>query len=178
MTKLTKHGINRINQRIGSKYEEKILIKKAKKYGYPIDYFTGEFYDYLLNKSNKGGKIKIYDNMIYILSSNKKNFITVYPIPNKFLPIEEYLININMCQLLYHPLNFINKDVLITTVVGKNISGILKKVTSANDKTVSISIQTYSDSTLTLSIEELQNIKVDNEHMYNELLNVFGDFDV
>ena len=175
MTQLTKHGINRINERVGTKFKEKILIKKVKKEGFVVHNFCGDFYDYLLNKANKGASLKIYNNMIYVLSPNKKNFITVYPIPQKFQPIEQYLITGAMSQLIYFPKYFINKDIWIITISDIETLGILKNVNCINDKTVEVIIQKYDNNYLTIPIEDIKSIRVNNNYMNDELLEFFND---
>ena len=175
MVKLTKHGINRINERVGTEYEEKNLINKVKQYGHPIHSFNGDFYDYLLNKTNKGGKLKVYKNMIYVLSSNKKNFLTVYPVPSKFIPIEQYLLDHNMSNLIYYPKYYINKEISIRSINDIIVKGILKNVNFVNNKTTELLIQTYNNYYLTLAIEEVKSILFDDEVIYDEYLEIFKD---
>ena len=175
MVKLTKHGTFRMKHRVEGFFNQNNLMQKVKKDGYSYHDFDGIFYNYLLGKIQKGCSLKIYNNMIYILSPNKKTFITVYPVPKKYLPIESYLLDTSMSLLIYYPNSFINKEVLITLKNKIPVTGILKNVTIINDKTVELYVKTYDNYNLKIPVKEIELIKQDNNHMFDELLRKFTE---
>ena len=52
MKKLTKHGAYRFKQRVSRELDGTKTYRKAVQAGYNKENFTGEFYNYLLNKSS------------------------------------------------------------------------------------------------------------------------------
>lgn len=91
MKKITKHGIKRLKQRNKNQCRNGIA-NIAKKCGKTKRYFDGEFYEYLLTKSSRDCIVKAYKNDIYIYARTSKKLITTYPVPKKFIPTEQYLL--------------------------------------------------------------------------------------
>lgn len=104
--KVSKHARRRAKERLNVSYkaERNKLFNKALRFGHNTNEFAGEFLDYLNSKTqkHKNTGIKVYDGNIYIYSNRNKLVITTYPVPQKFLPIQEqfasYLKN-NQCLM-------------------------------------------------------------------------------
>ena len=93
--KLTRHVVKRANERLNIEgTPSDSVIKKMMKYGMTIGDFTGDFYSYLQyvkTKKYKSISIRVLYDSILIYNKNSKRAITVYPVPPKFLPIEQYI---------------------------------------------------------------------------------------
>ena len=86
----TRHGLSRMNTRIGISNEEIAIntIRCASKKGMSISEFEeGALKDYLRTKDH-GKRIKVYKGTIYIFNKTSDRVITLYPIPEEFM--EEY----------------------------------------------------------------------------------------
>ena len=92
--KLSKHAKVRAKQRlnISHKPDRTKQFKQALLHGVHYTKYCGDFYTYLENKKKKHSAnigIKIFNNNIYIYKG--KLVITVYPVPNKYRPVDQYL---------------------------------------------------------------------------------------
>lgn len=64
-------------------------------YGYPPVCFEGPFYDFLKSvQSTKGGAIvaKVKDDIIVIYNKRSQRAITIYKVPDRFRPADDYLL--------------------------------------------------------------------------------------
>ena len=97
MIKASQHAKRRAGQRLNVAYkaQRNKLFNKAIKYGHPPNDFAGPFKEYLIKKLSKvkGTQIKVYDKNIFIYK--KHLMITVFPVPNSYLPIENYFVRSN-----------------------------------------------------------------------------------
>lgn len=94
MTQITQHGKIRMRERIHSHQRKITLFNLAKKYGYTAQNFIPPLSHYLQSKAEgKKKKVKIYQNNVYIYSKNTKKLITVFPVPEKYQPINQYFIS-------------------------------------------------------------------------------------
>ncbi len=169
MRKITKHGLMRIKERVGESYNERSLLKEVLLKGDTKENYSKEFYEYLCQKSVKGAKIKIYKDFIYILSKNKKNLITVYHVPDNFIPIEQYFIKKGKSDLLYFSNRFINKEIKINTKYGYDIHGILKGVIGKN-YAEKILMKDYIDNYIIIDSDDIENMTIDDERVLEEML--------
>lgn len=113
MKKITKHGIKRLKQRNKNQCRNGIA-NIAKKCGKTKRYFDGEFYEYLLIKSSRDCIVKAYKNDIYIYARTSKKLITTYPVPKKFIPTEQYLLEKEKRYVIENIVKYLNKNVIIT----------------------------------------------------------------
>lgn len=124
MYKATNHSKKRASQRLGVSYksERNQLFQNAMKYGHPPADFAGQFRSYLDNKTNNKKKIqvKVYDDTIYVYKN--KTIITVFPVPQMYLPIDNYyssfIKNNPNLDKLYEIVD--KQDVLLELVVRDN----------------------------------------------------------
>lgn len=85
------HAKERFRQRTSlAKYKDMVqLFRQAKEHGKSYDYFAGEFYNFLAaRKIDKNMKIKVFQNLIFFYKHH--NLITVYAVPEEFLPTREH----------------------------------------------------------------------------------------
>ena len=117
--KVSNHAKRRVSERLNVSHKAKRnqLLNRAIKYGHSYDEFRGDFLDYLTVKKNRKKSnigIKVYDNNIYIYQG--KTIITVFPVPKKYLPTDNYLrCNYHYLEELYKYVD--KKDVLIEKVL-------------------------------------------------------------
>lgn len=118
--KVSHHAKQRANERLDVAYkaERNKLFKRALKYGHPSADFAGEFAKYLESKKrDKGVGAKVYDNNIYIYRN--KTIITVFPVPDKYIPINEhfasYLKNNPLLMKLYEVVD--KEDILLEIIL-------------------------------------------------------------
>ena len=90
MGKITDHGRIRLKERTNITRPKLSHINKILKNGKSSEDYKDEFKKYLEKKGIGGAKVKVYDNQIYIFSRNTKRLITTYPIPERFIPINNY----------------------------------------------------------------------------------------
>lgn len=91
---ITHHAKERTLERTDySLTELKNKSQNALKHGYRIRAFGGQLHDYLLNKQLRGANylIRVYENNIYVFDAKRKRMLTIYPVPEEYLPVENYL---------------------------------------------------------------------------------------
>lgn len=91
---ITYHAKKRTLERTEMNLTElKHASENAYKYGYRIRAFTGELHEYLMSKQLRGANylLRVYENNIYIFDARLKRLLTIYSIPEKFLPVENYI---------------------------------------------------------------------------------------
>lgn len=106
--KLTYHGRKRVNERTNINENKTAFMRKVSRLGKTKNMYRGKFYQYLSSKS-RGTVVKVYNNYIYIMAKNSKSLITVYPVPEKYLPTEQYEISKKL----------ISKTAIINNYLGK-----------------------------------------------------------
>ena len=121
--KSSRHAKERAGERLNIAYKAKRnkLFNRALRYGHPPNDFAGEFFDYWNNKKKrqKGIGIKVYVRNIFIYKN--KLVITVFPGPEKYLPIEEnYASFIKNNQYLMRLYKVVNKEDIIIEVVQRD----------------------------------------------------------
>lgn len=87
--KVTHHARTRFKERLNVPFSSECnkQFKKALKFGWNPDHYVGAFKQYLeSHKRGKNSGIKVYSGNIYIYRGS--TLITVYPIPEKYLPVK------------------------------------------------------------------------------------------
>lgn len=90
-SKVTRHAAKRVEERVSRKLKPNKVFNKALKQGRSLSEFYGDFREYLESKLHnyKHTDVKVYDNNVYVY--NNKVMITVYPVPEKYRPIKDYM---------------------------------------------------------------------------------------
>ena len=91
---ITHHAKERTLERTSYSLSElKSKSQYAFKHGYKIRAFSGELYDYLYTKQIRGANyiVRVFENNIYIFDAKLKRMLTIYPVPEEYLPVENYL---------------------------------------------------------------------------------------
>lgn len=92
--KITKHAYKRFGERTDfSPGQRNHNAKTAWKRGYRVSQFGEPFYSYLNSKQQEGDRtsVKIWGENIYVFDNRHKRLLTVYPVPERFLPTKRYL---------------------------------------------------------------------------------------
>lgn len=92
MKRVSKHAHQRGLERGGVSNKK---IKEVMMYGYPPVCFEGPFYNYLKSvQSTKGGAVtvKVKDDIMVIYNKRSQRAITMYRVPEKFRPADDYLL--------------------------------------------------------------------------------------
>lgn len=112
--KITKHAYKRFSERTDfSPSQRNHNAKIAFKNGYRISDFDDPFYSYLFEKQLEGDKtsIKIWGENIYVFDNRHKKLVTVYPVPEKFLPIKRFIITKPVpCMIRVNDSWFVSED--------------------------------------------------------------------
>lgn len=170
MGKLTKHGVKRFKQRVNTEQNISVAYKKALREGLNKEDFTGEFYQYLLEKTHSGKRLKIFKDKIYVSTRNSKKFVTVFDIPSKYIPIDQYMITENKKEILYYPEYYINKDVSIKLENDIIIKGILDKVEYEENISQKFIVKLHSEDVLIeVEAKDIDNIIIDTDYLNEEL---------
>lgn len=120
----TRHSKQRLHERqnLSKKNEVKDILTQVPQHGKNPEEFAGEFRDFLIvkrGKPEKRIKIKVYNNNIYIYRNH--SLITSYPVPKRFLPVEQWY---PMSGSLKHKSNILKTNVDIESydirVIGSN----------------------------------------------------------
>jgi hypothetical protein len=101
---ITNHAKERTLQRTEMNLTElKQASSFAFKHGYKVRNFSGEFYEYLNSKQLRGAhyKICVYEDYIYVFDTRLKRMLTIYPVPEEYLPISQWITdNTSPCIIL------------------------------------------------------------------------------
>lgn len=173
MKRVTKHGKKRLKQRNVNQGRNGIS-NNARMYGKTKRYFDGEFYEYLLNKSLRGCSVKVYKNDIYIFGKTSKNLITTYPIPEKFLPVEQYLIEKEKMNVIDNVKKYSNKDVIITLKNDLIVKGIIIERFYNELLQLHEALIKFNNNTICLNIDYIDRIELDYEEFNNQIMQEMG----
>lgn len=130
VVKVTKHARRRANERLDvtHKAETTKLFKRALKYGHPLVDFAGEFGEYLKAKKKNNFGVKVYNDNIFIYKN--KTMITVFPVPEKYLPIKEYYTDyIKNNPLLMRLYEVVDKNDVLLEVIIKDKNNVVSGLT-------------------------------------------------
>ena len=83
--KITHHARQRLNERVNLTKKRTSIVNIAYCKGLTLLQYKGTFFQYL---SAKKSKVKVYHDYIYIFSKVRKSLITVFPVPQKYLPVD------------------------------------------------------------------------------------------
>lgn len=174
MKKVTKHGKKRLKQRNINKGKNGISLS-AKAKGKTKFYYEGEFYDYLETKASEGKIVKVYKNDIYIYSRNSNNLITTYPVPNKFIPVEQFLMENRKRYVIENIKVFYNRDCKVTLKDNTIIKGIItSKLYNEKDYLIGIVITDQSKNDFEILIDDIESVDLNNEDFTRQIAEEMG----
>ena len=173
MKRVTKHGKKRLKQRNINQGRNGIS-NNARMYGKTMRYFDGEFYEYLLNRSLRGCSVKVYKNDIYIFGKTSKNLITTYPIPDKYLPVEQYLIEEEKMHVIDNAKKYSNKDVIITLKNDLIVKGVIIEKVYNELMQLYETLVKFDGNIVCLNIDYIDRIELDYEEFNNQIMQEMG----
>ena len=170
MKKVTKHGRKRLKERNNDRGRNGIF-SLAKIRGKMSADFEGEFHEYLESRMSRGSMVKVYKNNIYIYSKTSKILITTYPVPEKFLPVEQYLI-LNDKKIIKRNIGlYFKMDCIITLLDQSIINGIIQyKLYDEEGKTAGIVVSDNNFNEYEIMIDDIETVELDNEKYNRELV--------
>ena len=93
-SKMTSHVIQRTKERVDlNGKSSNTFVKEAMQFGLAPSDFVGDFYSYLHHikaKKYKSIGIRVFENNILVYNKNSRTAITIYSVPKKYLPVEQY----------------------------------------------------------------------------------------
>lgn len=147
------HGSNRIKERIGNIKNDKVHLRNVVQKGKTKKDFRGDFYYYILQKeSRKDKKVKIYKNFVYIFNKGSHGLITTYPVPEEFLPIEQYEYTDTEKEIL-NTISVYGRTTMDIQTNDSNLSGIVYFV--ENKPRENLELVLNDDSTYELNLKDI-----------------------
>lgn len=148
--KITRHAYRRFSERTEfSAKQRNHNANQAWKCGYKIAQFMEPFYSYLNSKQLEGDRtsVKVFGENIYVFDNRHKRLVTVYPVPEEFLPIKQYVCKPSSpCVIKVNDSWYVSED-------GENPT-VFKSIQSANN---------YVKNNHSLDGEKVVVIPIDNE---------------
>ena len=169
MRRTTKHGKIRIKQR-GKDNGRNGLIAIANSKGKTKESFKGKFYDYLYRKSLRGASVKVYKDNIYIFGKNSRRLITTYPVPEIYLPVEQFCIS-QKEQIIFRNIACdYGYNVKVTLNNKKVIKGkLIERIFDKGSYPTEIAIMKSNKEKKYISIDDIDSIENDKEELLIEL---------
>lgn len=132
MKQLTYHGKRRVKERIEINEREAVLVKRVSRNGKTPNMYRGDFYRYLCSK-DRGARIKVYKDYIYILSKTSRKLITMYKVPLKYLPVERYEIPKKIVSKAMMVNSFLDRKIKVYMEDGSVYNGYILEEFIANE---------------------------------------------
>lgn len=174
MKKVTKHGRKRLKERNINQGRNGIFTS-ARLRGKTSFYFEGEFRDYLISRMSSGIQVKVYKNNIYIYSRNSKNLITTYPVPEKYLPVEQYLVDNNKRYAIENIRIYYRKDCIVTLKDEEIIKGIIEyKLYDDYGNLLGIVVNDKECFEYEIMIDDIESVQLNSEDFNKELILEMG----
>lgn len=174
MKKVTKHGRKRLKERNINQGRNGIYTS-ARLRGKTSFFFEREFRDYLESRMSSGVQVKVYKNNIYIYSRNSKNLITTYPVPEKYLPVEQYLVDNNKRYAIENIRVYYRKDCIITLKDGEVIKGIIEcKLFDDYGHLIGIIVNDKEFFEYQIMIDDILSVQLNTEDFNKELIFEMG----
>ena len=174
MKKVTKHGKKRLKQRNINQGRNGISFS-ARVNGKTKLYFEGDFYNYLNLKSSNGKNVKVYKNNIFIYSKNSHNLITTFPVPKRFMPIEQYLIPDSKKYVIENINIYLGMNIVIQLKNGDILRGIIiNKIYNEINLVIGIIIAKEDNSRQEVLIDEIESVKLNTEDFNNKIIQEMG----
>lgn len=163
----TKHGKRRVIERVDTSQKVNSLARIVSKNGKSKDMYNGIFHQYLVSKSSNRARVKVYKDNIYIFSKNTKRLITTYPVPDKYLPVEQFEISENILSLAFSVKMYMNKPVIIKLKDESILKGYIDG--EYNPEVISKFILITENESILIDLEDVLNIEVDIELLSEEI---------
>lgn len=122
-TKVTKHGKRRLKERLNVFNAYAMEMKSSKVNGKRFYNYKGAFFYYLNSKTN--GEIRVYKDNIFLFGKGRrsKKLITVFPVPERFLPINQYLIDDDVLEKVLSINKLEGQVINVTLKNGRDLYG-------------------------------------------------------
>lgn len=165
MSSITAHGKQRLKERVEKEGRDLAYIRTVLNQGMGKNFFTGEFHKYLESKERRTSRVKVYRGNIYVFPKNSKRLITTYHIPEKFLPIENYMLNNKAEALLINSKMILEKMIKVHLNDGTILSGVVSSVTYTPEEK-SLTLLDIEGNIHMISLESIKSI--DLEGLYSK----------
>lgn len=166
-SRITQHGKLRVKERTNTYKRGSTLSRLAYQNGKTKNYYQGKFRQYLISKSARKAKIKVYKDNIYIFSKNTKRLITTYSIPQKYLPVEQYEITKELIDLSNKIKMLTSSSVIVTYKNGDEIRGYIDD--DYNPQFMNKFILITEEKDILVDLNEIEDINIDEEWLSKEL---------
>lgn len=139
MGKITTHGKYRLKERINNNQRNASYLKVVIRKGKNSFFYNEPFKSYLLSKENKRSVVKVYNDNVFIFTKTGKRLITTYPVPEKYLPADQYEIKTRKAILLEKTKYLYGKPVLVIKRNNEELKGYITDIKySEKDKYINL----------------------------------------
>ena len=158
---LTVHGRHRYDLRVRRIGDLDSEIIKVKRDGKDFSWFIGDFYVYLTyrNRRPKRTLILVYEERIYILDRFTQKLITVFNVPERFLPTSSFLLTPAQRKIIINKEQYLQKEVKIQCKAKKKYEGTLQRVFYYEREPV-IQLLDYYNNILNINLTDINSVQV------------------
>ena len=168
----TNHGKKRVIERVDTNLKSSTLVHNASQYGKSINEYKGKFKQYLLSKDRPRNRIKIYNNNLFVFSKNSKRLITVYPVPEKYIPLEKYEVAEEILSL-NNKLKTLSNFPVVVELKNKGLKSGYLEITEELDKVNYFILKTDIRSEK-IKKEDVKDVRIDEKTIYEEMSELFA----
>lgn len=103
-----------------------------------------------------------------------KKLITTYPVPKKFIPTEQYLLEKEKRYVIENIVKYLNKNVIITLKNGEQIQGIILDKIKNNLLQICEVILKINEQNMLLEVDNIEKIELDYDTFNKEIMKAMG----
>lgn len=170
--RVTKHAKVRLRERTDSNHNSNAMSRIVSKNGKTKGFYQGKFHQYLLSKSISGARVKVYQDNIYIFSKNSKRLITTYPVPDKYLPVEQYELSNDILTLSNKIEMYADKPVIVELKNGNVLKGYVDG--EYKPDIISKFILVTEDDNILIELNDIKKIDIDLNIITEEVRDIIG----
>lgn len=175
MRRETRHGKKRLKQR-NVNQDKNGITYLARKNGKTRKYYDGEFYDYIQARGSRNGIVKVYKENIFIFGKNNDRLITTYPVPEKYIPTDKYLMDDKKRHIIKNVKVYVKRDCKIILkdeiIIKGYISTIIRN--EYNAQVIGIIVTDKNNNKNEISIDDIESVELNSEDFNKQIIEEMG----